>query len=287
MGKNITILGTFIFIVVAANVVSHIFPASSGSQKIPAQIGEQDKERFMYTERRPYTEEEVLQKTGYGPATGEGFKGIMVSPISNFSIYQQGEEQGTYVEGVPEGKTVRVQLISRTKELEKISLIEEKIYEEGAKGLVVTLPEERNMLYSVSAEMLDETGEVIDTIAGIVYVPGKPEINAKLSLDKDVYSAEYILEYKVTNWGPRRLSYGARYTIQVYQNGERSIHPHHDEISAFPDLEYVVLPGNENKTSISLKDFEMEEGKYRVIKRIRITDGEVEFSLAAEFEVEN
>ncbi|MGR9048702.1 immunoglobulin-like domain-containing protein [Halobacillus faecis] len=254
------------------------------SDTIPSQMGEPDSSEYMFTERFPYTEEEIFEKTGYGPKTGEGFNSSnMIAPIADFQINHPGEEQGTYIEGIPEGHTVKVELIERTKELKKIDKVKEVTYEEGEKGLVTTLPNKRDQLYSLSAEMINRKGEVIDTYVGIVYVPPEPEVNAEVSIDKTSYSPTDTMDFRITNFGPSRLSYGARFIIQSYENEAWKTVEGPEAVVA---MEYILLPKESTVHTVKLESYDLEKGKHRIIKRLGVSDTEVEEGLAATFIVE-
>ncbi|SDO14069.1 immunoglobulin-like domain-containing protein [Halobacillus aidingensis] len=254
------------------------------SEAIPSQMGEPDSSKYMFTERFPYTEEEILEKTGYGSKTGEGFNSSnMIAPIADFQINQPGEEQGTYIEGIPEEHTVKVELIERTKELEKMAKVKEVTYKEGEKGLVATLPEKRDQLYSLSAEMMNGNGEVIDTYVGIVYVTPEPEVNAEVSIDKTSYSPTDTMDFRITNFGPSRLSYGARFIIQSYENEAWETVEGPEAVVA---MEYILLPKESTTHTVKLESYDLEKGKHQIIKRLGVSDTEVEEGLAAEFNIQ-
>lgn len=68
--------------------------------------------------------------------------------------------------------------------------------------------------------MLDKNGTIIDAFVMIYYVPPQ-EINAKLSVDIDLYKTTDTIKLQLKNWGPTRVYHGSSYYFQIQGNGRK------------------------------------------------------------------
>src|SRR5690625_7817823 len=140
----------------------------------------------------PYT-------TLYGEKTGEWFDGQDLGYGIPAGTMVAGDEYeivliGHDPDGVSINRDMRVQLheIGQDYELGEL-IMEEDIHVEEITGTdeiyTNNLPEEENVSYVISLEVLDDANGVEDTLVGLIYVP-EQEVNAELSLDRDVF--EYV-----------------------------------------------------------------------------------------------
>ena len=114
-------------------------------QGIPSQVGSPYDKPSIHDPRQ-WSAKGVYEKTEYPMPTGKAFKGVF-SGSNIFNMGEPGEDVGSF-ESFPESK-VRVQLIERMDNLEKIKTIEEKTYSKGEK-LSMQLPDKTDVMYSYS-----------------------------------------------------------------------------------------------------------------------------------------
>jgi hypothetical protein len=248
------------------------------NNQIPSQIGEpQNIEDNVLLQS--WSDDELYKKTGYAKPTGKGFGGLMVAQPGT-GINKPGAEEGYYVEKIPEGRKVRLQLVERGPNLEKLKMVEEKLMLDG-KGLTVKLPEKENVIYTLSAEMLNEEGNVIDSVVHVLYVPYQ-KMNAKLSLDKEVYEANDTMSLKLENWGPTSLFFGRPFFIERFENGTwKKV-----DFDLFFTLEGLGLDEGRTFTQeINLDRMKLKPGKYRIVKEIEVTATNLKSELANEFQI--
>src|SRR5699024_7705715 len=120
------------------------------------------------------------------------------------------------------------------------------------------LPDKENVAYLLSMEVLDQHGQVEDTLVGVLYVPF-PEMNAKLTTDKEVYQrsdeqATIILE----NFGPTFLSLGKSYSIEKKVENEWKVVPLD---LAFEEIGIFLDPADAYEQTMDLKP--LTSGEYR------------------------
>ncbi|MBH0229355.1 immunoglobulin-like domain-containing protein [Halobacillus yeomjeoni] len=243
------------------------------SQVIPGKIGSPNNE-LSFSDHRPWTSDEVYAKTEYEPFTGKYFKGLFIN--NPFFMAEPKEDVGSF-EAFPEQK-VRVQLVERNRELEKLRIVREEIFTEGEK-LTVQLPEENGVLYSYSQEILGDEGEVLDTDVVMYYVPPR-ELNAQVSIEEQ--TAEH-LTLQVENWGPTWLFFGKDYFIQEYEDGNwKTI----TLTRSVEDIGYELSPGEVLMQQIHLEDWDLDKGKYRVVQPLKAKDTDIKKQLAAGFTVD-
>ncbi|ARI77726.1 immunoglobulin-like domain-containing protein [Halobacillus mangrovi] len=271
--KRISLL--FILLMVTAGC-SSFTKSDAQSNEIPSQIGSPNSEMSI-PDQQDWTTEKINEKTGYGPYTKKFFKGIYLT--TTLHMVKPGESVGTN-ESFPKQK-VRVQLIKRNRDLEKIEMIKEKIYTNGEK-LSVQLPEETGMFYTYSQEALGENNEVLDTDVALFYVPPE-EFNARMYTENEVVEPDSTINVKIENWGPTQLSFGVLYRIEKYQEGSWE---NASGNRAFEDIGYWVDPGKTFTQDIDLERYDLNKGKYRVVKELEAANTDITKPLAVEFEIE-
>lgn len=270
-----------------------------GEGELSAQVGEKvELENFAIgnINEELFTDSgELAERTDYNVPTGKWFidqgEGILDS-ILTAGVQPAGAE--FYVSLTENGTTeavinrdVRIQLtvlaadytkgeqiIEETVSIDTLS-DQEKIYS----GI---LPETTNISYLLSAEVLNENGEIEDTKLAMIYVP-EPEINARLSMDEDIYGqTEQEATLVVENFGPTILTLGQNYSIEKKVNDSWRKVPLD---MAFIAILYSVGIGKEHEQIVDLS--ELNEGEYRIIKDIMAQDfPDLAAKLAVEFTIE-
>ncbi|RWZ60629.1 hypothetical protein EQV77_04860 [Halobacillus fulvus] len=240
------------------------------SQSIPSEIGAPN-EKWSFTDHHPWEADEIYEKTEYDPFTGEYFKGLFIN--NPFFMAEPNEKVGSF-ESFPV-QTVRVQLVERNLELDKVRVVKEEVFTEGEK-LTFPLPEETDVLYSFSQEVLNDEGEVLDTDVVLYYVPPR-ELNGQVSIEEQ--TAER-LTLRIENWGPTWLFFGKEYFIQEKKNENwRTI----SNSRAMEDIGYSLSPGEVHRQPIHLDSWYLGQGTYRVVKPLEAMNTDLSVELAAEF----
>lgn len=183
--------------------------------------------------------------------------------------------------GVQLKRDVRIQLKMFSPEEEE-TVIDEVVYVDTVYSdnpiYENTLPEEENVYYIVSAEIMDSQGKVEDTLLSMIYVP-KEELNASLTIEKEVYdSNEKEAKLTLKNYGPSILFLGKHFTIEKKVGDTWRIVPLD---LAFEDIGLYVSLGKEFEQKVDIS--KLNEGEYRVVKEIRVEGMELTKTLAAEF----
>ncbi|WP_349409837.1 immunoglobulin-like domain-containing protein [Pseudalkalibacillus sp. SCS-8] len=251
---------------------------SSDTQKLNTeeQVGEQN-DKPSINDPLQWTKEDIYEKTGYEPFTGKAFKGLFLH--NTYFQADPGEEIGSY-EAFPNQK-VRVQLVERTMDLEKVKMIEEKILTNGEK-LWVKLPEKSGVFYTYSQELLDENNNVLDTDVVVVHVPER-ELNAKMSIERAQYAPDDTLELTVENFGPTWISFGSGYTIEELKNGKWK--EMRLDLVVTSNL-YNVRPDEAQTLEINLEYLKLGQGIYRLTKEIQANHTDITYDLSVEFKIE-
>ncbi|RKQ28124.1 hypothetical protein D8M06_19350 [Oceanobacillus halophilus] len=232
----ISIISLFLFLMISgcgSNVKNENIPAEEewgeGLGELPNKIGEEQDlygTNFLspgkstnahklseYTEYQTPTGNWFLHDgqghLGYGITSGTQKTG---SPIFIDLISHEGN--GTTI-----NKEIHIQLTQRNSELEKMELIIEETKSLGAiKGeeriYSAKLPEQENVFYILSAEIIDEHGEVEDTLISLIYVPSE-EMNVEINTNKETYqSTDSEATLKIKNDGPTILQLGKHYSLE-------------------------------------------------------------------------
>ncbi|MGP4074724.1 immunoglobulin-like domain-containing protein [Halobacillus sp. K22] len=271
--KKVLFLFTLLLFLVGC---SSLDPRASSSGSIPSQIGDSSSGSEL-PDFKEWTTEKINEQTGYEPYTNEFFKGIYLT--TTFHMVEPGKTVGTH-ESFPNQK-IRVQLVERKRDLEKIKMVEEKVLTDGEK-LRVQLPQKTDVLYTYSQEAIGENDEVLDTDVAVFYVPPE-EFNARMYTGKDVYQEDDSLEVNVENWGPTLLQFGKPYVLEKYHSGSWR---NASGSQAFEDIGYRLEPQNTFTQQIDLGSFSLSSGRYRVVKTFHAAHTEISVQLATEFEVE-
>lgn len=215
-------------------------------------------------------------KLGYGLPAGTMQAG------NDWSISLYGHEPG----GVPIQRDVRIQLTER-EDLATVKevIIDEIIHVETVKDFETIysgqLPDKENVIYLVSMEIRDESGEVEDTMVSFIHVPIE-EINAGLMTDESTYStSDKELKLMLENYGPTTLFFGVYYSLEKLVDGKWRVVP---QDLAFIDIGIMLSPGEEYEENIDISG--LTPGEYRVVKSIQADGLDLQETLAAEFTIQ-
>ncbi len=224
----------------------------------------------------------------YGPRTEVWFRGVNnLGPLNHFSAGEQqaGTDVGAGFDVMPNVGQIRFQLTSRTADGKRDKLIGEytAVSGETAGGRAdfsVKLPEQPNVNYLLSIEMLAADGKVEDTLLSALYVPYE-EINAELSVG-DANEDEMLTRLKLYNAGPTDLFFGKGYALYSYEDG--------DAWSSVPgelaveSIGIIVSPGHTYEEKVYYPS-RLAPGRYRLVKEISGHNTSLDAKLAAEFTI--
>lgn len=212
-------------------------------------------------------------KFGYGLPAGT----MQAGSDWNISLYAHEAD------GVPMERDIRIQLTER-EELATVKevILEEVVHVESVKDQQTIysgqLPDKENVAYLVSVEVLDESGEVEDTMVSFIHVP-VAEINAGLTTDQSTYDSSHKeLTLTLENYGPTTLFFGVYYSLEKLVDGEWRVVP---QDLAFIDIGIMLPAGEEYEEKIDISS--LTPGEYRVVKSIQADGLDVQETLAAEF----
>lgn len=107
----------------------------------------------------------------------------------------------------------------------------------------------------------------------------------EVTTDKKEYSTQVNeLILKIKNTGTTTVGFGNSY-IEKLINGTWYQIPYRDD-HAFADVTSAIEPNSNYEQEVFLEylDYQLTEGKYRVVKAFNVTEGE--YVLGAEFEIE-
>lgn len=224
----------------------------------------------------------------YKPGTGRWFEeenGFNLIASISGGENEGGSSVGAALSLVPENRTVRFQLTSRTANGQRAELLSEYIEERGdpvygRADYSVKLPLDPNVNYLISIEVLAADGMVEDTLLRPLYVPFN-ELNAKLTIDAPSVNTEETKLY-LYNAGPTNLFFGKGYALYRKEaDGWKAVPDNRDVESIGIHLEpggtyeeRVVFPAN------------LQAGQYRLVKEIDGFMTTLTVPLAADFELQ-
>lgn len=268
-----------------------------GQGDLPHQIGNKDAmtvELPNPTYLHHFGMDELLEKIEYGPMTGQwfmhngagkfgyGLSSGTMKPGDDYKVSLFGHNP----DGEPLNRYIRIQLTTRDKNYERSDLIREDIiHVETVKGeqeiFSHQLPEEENVIYLLSVEIISEDDQVEDTMVSSIYVP-TPDMNAALTTNQEVYlasdeQAAILLE----NFGPTFFSLGTYYTIEKKVENNWKVVPLD---YAFNDIGLFLPPRDTYEQTMDISS--LTPGHYRVIKQFNVDGLDLSATLAAEFTVE-
>lgn len=242
-----------------------------------------------------YDDEHALwKKTEYDAPTGKWF---LHNGSGHFGYgmphgtFRAGDEFAVHLYGHnPDGetlqRTIRITLTERSNDFENLqTVIEEDVFievvEEGDHEILsAKLPEKENVKYVLSVQIVNDAGEVEDTLLSMLKVPAE-EINATLHTDKEVYSdKDKELTLIVKNEGPTDLFFGVYYSIEKLVDGEW------EEIfldTAFIDIGIQLPDGKEYEQKINIEP--LKPGSYRIYKDVMADGLDLKERLMVEFTV--
>ncbi|MDO9574516.1 MAG: hypothetical protein Q7I94_05930, partial [Candidatus Contubernalis sp.] len=197
---------------------------------------------------------------GYGISTGS------VPPGSEVNIYVTPDDKMN----IDYPLELRVQLTRRDENWNLLEVLKsttasvDKI--KTTNVLTAKLPENQGEYYLLTAEIIGEKGDVLDTLLSKVYVPLQG-ISAELTIDRKVYGSRDTVNFQVVNYGPTLLTFGRPFTVEALKNGVWT----ELTLEMMFTMELIMLePGDTLKQSFCLKDFKEHfvEGRYRIIKQV-------------------
>lgn len=267
-----------------------------GEGELPNQIGERsdldDSKTDRISEGLFIDSIKLAEITGYHAPTGKWFMhegegllgygltgGTQKSGNTFFVSLIGHEEDGEVID-----RDVRIQLTLLTDAYQKEEVIvEETLHvdtvwdnDEIYSGV---LPENENVSYLLSAEILNEEGKVEDTRISYIYVPA-PEMNVMMSLDKQVYElTDTEATLVIKNYGPTILMLTMHYSVEKKVDGTWRNVPLD---LAFIEIAIDLGEFQEHKQIVDISGF--DEGEYRVIKKVRAQD--LSANIAAAFRIE-
>lgn len=238
--------------------------------------------------------EDIIEKTEHETPTGKWFfhknRGKFGSGLST-GTKQAGEEYfvsliGHKKDGEQLNREIQIQLTERDDQLERKDLIEDEIVyvkkiTNEEKIYSSKLPDKENVTYLLSVEILDDAGNVEDTIVSIIYVPAQ-EINAELKMDKNIYKqSEQIATLILENFGPTFLNLGTYYTIEKKVEETWRIVPL--DLN-FNDIGIMLSPNRQYDQTIEID--QLTSGEYRIVKEFYADGIDLSATLAVEFIIE-
>lgn len=220
---------------------------------------------------------------GYGIPSGTMLAG------DDFEILLFGHDPS----GVTVDRMMRIQLheLHEGYELGE-RVLEEEVYVEVVDGTEEiysnALPEKEDISYVVSLEVLDQQGEVEDTLLGLIYVPA-PEVNARLVLDQDIFEyvddekerEEVLVTLTLENFGPTFLSFGEEFVIEKLVEDDWRVAP---VGLSFKSIGVYLGIGDSYEQTYDVSD--LRRGTYRFVKTFYVDGLEEEQTVAVEFTVE-
>lgn len=183
-------------------------------------------------------------------------------------------------------RDIRIQLTTRDSDSQRSELVMEKTFRvdtiQGETEIYSQqLPDKENVIYLLSVEMLDQQGQVEDTMVRMIYVP-VPEVNAQLVLNKAVYKAsEEQAVLTLENAGPTFLYIGEYIIIEKKVNDQWKVVPLDME---FPDISTLIPIGDTYSQTVAIDA--LTAGEYRVIKSFYADGLDITTTLAAEFTID-
>jgi hypothetical protein len=223
----------------------------------------------------------------YGPRTGKWFEGENgFSLITSISAGEQqaGGEAGVGIGKVPEGRSVRFQITSRDPNGKRKELLKEYAADitnavNGRLDFSYKMPEQPNVNYLLSVEILSSENAVEDTLISPLFVPAH-ELNARLEVEQPAAGSEQT-KLKLYNAGPTELFFGYGYAIfRKEPDGWMPI----PDSRAVPSIGIHVKPGESFEENVEFQR-KPEPGEYRLVKQFDGYMTDLKARLAADFEI--
>lgn len=241
-----------------------------------------------------FSMKEIFEKTEYNRPTGSW---LLHNGNGKFGYgltsgtKQAGDEYyvsliGHKSNGESLNKNVRIQLTERDHLLRKKEVIEDvstyiDIVTNEEVIYSAELPAKENITYLLSIEILDDNGNIEDTMVRVIYVPAI-EINAYLTLDQEIYhSFDEIATLRLTNIGPTYLFLGTPYSIEKKIDNSWKVVPLD---LAFNEIGIILGPEDDYEQAIEIH--QLTPGNYRVIKDFQADGTDLSETLAVEFTIE-
>ncbi|UNC91342.1 IPT/TIG domain-containing protein [Candidatus Contubernalis alkaliaceticus] len=213
---------------------------------------------------------------GYGISTGP------VPPGSEVSIYVTPDKKmNVDVLEIRAKLTHRDENWALLEELKKNTVLVENVKTYDV--LTVKLPENQGEYYLLTAEIIGEKGEVLDTLLSKIYVPLQG-LSADLVVERKVYDSKDTVKFQVINHGPTVLHFGRPFAVEAEKNGKWVELP----LELMFTMELIMLkPGEFLEQTLGLKDFQehFKEGRYRIVKQVSGEGTDIQDELSVEFEV--
>lgn len=223
----------------------------------------------------------------YNPSTGKWFEaenGLNLIASYSSGVVRAGTEAGAAIGQIPEGRSVRFQITRRDDAGKRLELIEEYTADvtntvNGRVDFSHKMPEQPNVNYLLSVEVISAEGAVEDTLLSPLFVPPN-ELNARLTVKPPAKGAE-TAELTLYNAGPNDLFLGYGYTMYRSEPAGWTLVPIE---GAVPSIGIVIPPGESFHEKISLPS-DLAPGSYRIVKPFEGHMTEISVDLAADFEI--
>lgn len=269
-----------------------------GKGELPSRVGEaQEDDKFQHLDFKHAFQDQayLAEMTNFNTPTGKWFMldgegefgyGLTTgyqAPESAINVHLVSHQD----ENISFNQNIRVRLTKVDQDFNTTDLlIDETVHidEVAEEELILedNLPSEENVLYVLSAEVLNEDDEVEDTLLGFIVVVSD-EMNVEMSLDQSHYHQDEEATLTVKNYGPTQLILGMHYSIEQKIDDDWKVVPLD---LAFIEIAIILGPGDSHQQSIEIAD--LEPGEYRVVKDIQAeTYQEARATLAVEFITDN
>ncbi len=182
---------------------------------------------------------------------------------------------------------IRAQLTSRDENWNLIKVIKSNtVYlskNEIYTVITVNLSETQGEYYLLTAEVMGEKGEILDTLLAKINVPLQ-EVSAELNIDRKVYGPRDTVRFQVTTHGPTMLTFGRPFAVETLINGIWTELP----LGLMFTLDLIMLePGDTFEQTLNLQDFKehFKEGSYRITKQVSGQGTDIQRELSVEFKI--
>jgi hypothetical protein len=190
------------------------------------------------------------------------------------------------VEKVELNRPVRFQLTKRDQNNRVMKVIKEEIVyidsiTTSKKYFKAHLPEEENVYYMLSAEILGDDDHVEDFLITRIYVPIQ-KMEAELFTDKNQYRSGESMTLLLKNTGPTQLFFGLRYEMVKFNGLDwQRVSP---GVAGFNDIGISIAPGQTYEQEIPLNHLD-EPGIYRISKEVQAEGTPLQDTLVAQFKM--
>ncbi|XID96203.1 immunoglobulin-like domain-containing protein [Paenibacillaceae bacterium WGS1546] len=185
---------------------------------------------------------------------------------------------------IPDKRSARFQLTRRDKAGKRVELVAQYLADrnntvDSRLDFSFKIPEQPDINYLLSIEVLSPEGVVEDTFITPIFVPPN-ELNARLSIEPSAADMDRT-ELSIYNAGPTDLFLGYGYSIYRQERGGWVSVPLE---LAVPAVGIHLQPGQSFTEEISVSR-KLKPGQYRLVKSIEGHQTDLSATLAADFTV--